>query len=93
MYEPEQTILFINKLKESDVVFDVGAHIGYYTLLSSEIVGSTGKVFAFEPDPRNSYYLKKHNCINRADNVTIVNKAVTKNDGYTWVNSNCKCTT
>jgi predicted methyltransferase len=38
-------------------VFDVGDHIGYYTLLSSEIVGSTGKVVAFEPDPKNSHYL------------------------------------
>jgi FkbM family methyltransferase len=82
-YEPEQTMLFINKLKEGDVVFDVGAHIGYYTLLSSEIVGSAGKVVAFEPDPKNSYYLRKHICINRTDNVTIVNKAVTENDGYT----------
>jgi FkbM family methyltransferase len=36
---------------EGDVVWDVGAHIGFYSCLLSQIVGETGEVFAFEPNP------------------------------------------
>ncbi len=39
---------FVNK---GDVVFDIGAHLGFYTLLLSNLVGPQGKVFAFEPNP------------------------------------------
>jgi FkbM family methyltransferase len=82
-YEPEQTMLFLGNIAEGNVVFDVGAHVGYYTLLSSIIVGSAGKVVAFEPDPKNNYYLGRHMIINKASNVSIVNKAVTNMKGQT----------
>lgn len=36
---------------QDDVVFDIGAHLGFYTLLLSRLVGERGKVFAFEPNP------------------------------------------
>lgn len=44
-WEPEETKLISSLLKEGDV-FDVGANVGYFTLLASEVVGTTGKVFA-----------------------------------------------
>jgi FkbM family methyltransferase len=40
-------------LKDGDYLWDVGANIGYYTRLFADIVGSEGKVFAFEPSPKN----------------------------------------
>jgi len=40
-----------NFVKNGDVVFDIGAHLGYYTLLLSKVVGEKGKVIAFEPNP------------------------------------------
>jgi FkbM family methyltransferase len=50
-YEPEQTSWFKKCLKPGDIAIDVGASFGYYTTLSSSIVGPTGLVFAFEPSP------------------------------------------
>jgi len=35
------------------VVVDVGAHVGFYSLLASWKVGEKGKVIAIEPDPEN----------------------------------------
>ena len=43
-YEPEFFRAFIENLKEGMVVYDVGAHWGYYTLVASRVVGDTGRV-------------------------------------------------
>ena len=71
-YEPEQTRAFEELVKPGDTVLDVGAHVGYYTLLSSVLVGASGRVFAFEPNPRNYHYLDQHVYLNRCRNVTTV---------------------
>ncbi|CAN5312370.1 hypothetical protein BH10ACI1_BH10ACI1_07010 [soil metagenome] len=46
-------------VKKGDVIFDIGAHFGFYTLLLSELVGEKGKVFAFEPNPELLPSLRK----------------------------------
>lgn len=51
-FEANLTNFFINFLREDDVFFDVGAHVGYYTMLARELVGETGSVHSFEPTPR-----------------------------------------
>jgi FkbM family methyltransferase len=80
-YEPEQTQAFQKIIKPGDVVFDVGAHYGYYTLLSSELVGAKGKVFAFEPSPGNIPRLKKHLDINHCNNVQVIELALSDHEG------------
>ncbi|MBC6422595.1 MAG: FkbM family methyltransferase [Hormoscilla sp. SP5CHS1] len=40
-------------LQKGDVFVDIGAHIGYYSVIAARIVGSAGKVFAFEPEISN----------------------------------------
>jgi|YNPMSStandDraft_1061717.scaffolds.fasta_scaffold28110_2 FkbM family methyltransferase len=50
-YEPELTQLVKERVRQGMTVVDRGANIGYYTLLFSHLVGASGKVYAFEPDP------------------------------------------
>ena len=79
-WEPEETKLVSNLLKEGNVFVDVGANIGYFTLLASAAVGKTGKVFAFEPEPNNYSLLQKNVKVNRCGNVNCERKAVTNAD-------------
>jgi FkbM family methyltransferase len=80
-YEYEQRLLFERLVTEGSVVFDVGAHVGFYTLLAAILVGRRGKVYAFEPLPANIHYLRAHLRINRIANVTVIEKAVSDSSG------------
>ena len=46
-------------IKPGDYAIDVGAAIGYFTLIFAKLVGKTGKVISFEPDPRSFKILEK----------------------------------
>jgi len=61
---------------DKDVVFDIGANVGIYTLLFSDRVGPTGRVVAFEPSVRNVAQLRRHLELNHAENVDVVEGAV-----------------
>jgi len=80
-FESVQTRLFIDSLRKEATVFDVGANVGYYTLLASKIVGSKGKVYAFEPDPNNLKLLHKNVYINNCKNVTVIPFATSDKNG------------
>ena len=80
-YEAEQVASFADSINEGDVVFDIGAHWGYFTLLASECSGPTGRVFAFEPLPHNLVRLRRHVDVNECDNVTVLGLAVSDRDG------------
>ncbi len=75
-YEPYETKLILRQTKEGDVVVDVGANIGYYTVLLADKVGKTGKVYAFEPDKTNFEILEKNIRANNFKNVIAINAAV-----------------
>lgn len=79
--EPMTTDLFGEIVNEGDVVLDLGANIGYYAVLFAKRVGKGGRVFAFEPDPRNLPVLRKNVEANGYKNVTVVEKAVSDRNG------------
>jgi FkbM family methyltransferase len=81
IFEQEETELFRKIVKEGDVVVDVGANIGYYTLLASKLVGKEGRVYAFEPEPENYSFLLKNLKINNVSNVIALQKAVSNKGG------------
>ncbi|HEX9680186.1 MAG TPA: FkbM family methyltransferase [Anaerolineales bacterium] len=59
-YEPQLQAAIRTFAGPSMTVYDVGANLGYTSLLLARAVGPTGKVFAFEPDPRNLNRLAGH---------------------------------
>ncbi len=77
-YEPFTTKLLKEKIHKGDIVLDIGAHIGYFTLIAAQKVGKKGKVYAFEPEPNNFAILSKNIKENNYMNVELVNKAVVK---------------
>jgi FkbM family methyltransferase len=80
-YEPEQTALFQEWIRPGATVLDVGAHVGYYTLISSVLAGPRGRVLAFEPNPRNCAFLRRHVAINGLRNVEVEPAAVAEAAG------------
>lgn len=68
-------------VKVGAVFFDIGANVGFYSLLAAELVGPAGSVFAFEPLPRNVQLLARHLQLNRVRNCTVVEAAVSDHSG------------
>lgn len=79
-YEAYETEWFTNIVRAGDTVVDIGANMGWYTLIASRIVGNTGKVIAFEPEQSNFELLTKNVSTNGMDNVTCYQKAVGENN-------------
>lgn len=82
-YESKKAKLFASEISKSEVVFDIGSNVGYYSLLSSILVGAGGKIIAFEPVPRNISYFRKNMELNKRTNVTLIEAAIGNHDGYT----------
>lgn len=81
VWEPHLSALIGSRLKAGDVFCDVGANIGYYTVLAAPIVGDTGKVVAIEPSPATHEILAKNVKLNKASNVRMVRAAVSDRPG------------
>jgi len=83
-YEYDKQQMFAKTVKPGSIVFDIGAQAGFYTLLASVLVGDKGRVFAFEPLPRNLFYLKEHLALNNINNVTVIEAAVSNRSGVSY---------
>jgi FkbM family methyltransferase len=70
-FEQSEINLLCSLAKPGDFVVDIGANIGLHTLHLSRVVGSAGRVFAFEPDPANLEILKHNIQANSCENVTV----------------------
>jgi FkbM family methyltransferase len=80
LYEYEKQQVIAREVRPGSVFYDVGANVGFYSLLASSLVGK-GRVFAFEPVPRNLDYLRKHLAINRVANAEVLALAVSDKVG------------
>lgn len=81
-YEPEVWQHLMSQVKPGDIIADVGAYIGLYTIALAQRVGSGGKIFAFEPDPINFDVLKRQIELNQLEErVNLVQAAVGASDG------------
>jgi FkbM family methyltransferase len=72
--------LLFKRIKEGMIVFDIGAHIGIFSLGAAKRVGITGKVYCFEPSPETIEILKQHISFNEWQNRMEIIAAVVSNN-------------
>jgi FkbM family methyltransferase len=81
-YEPDLQSALRELVPASVVIFDVGANIGYVSLLLARVAGEKGKVFAFEALPSNVEQLRRNLALNKMEaRVTVIAGAVTQSSG------------
>jgi FkbM family methyltransferase len=88
-YEPEVSDLILRAVEPKDVVIDVGANIGYFTVMMGMLVGENGRVLSFEPGSNTLDRLKNNIKINDLRNITLIEQPVTDTIGETsfYINS------
>lgn len=74
-YEKHETALVREVVRAGDTVLDIGANIGYYSVLFASLVGDAGCVHAFEPHPDNALLLRKNLDLNGFSQRVRVNQA------------------
>jgi FkbM family methyltransferase len=86
IWEPHIRNLALALLKPGDVVLDVGAHIGWHSLMFADCVGPTGAVHCFEPLPDNLYLLFRNVFQNNLENrISIHALALSDREGKTTI--------
>jgi FkbM family methyltransferase len=81
-YETRDRDLILPLVPSGGTCLDVGANVGYYTLHFAKRVGPRGRVFAFEPDPRNAARLRRNIALNGFDSfASVMEAAVSDRDG------------
>ena len=83
--EPEQKFIIESTLKPGMVAFDLGANLGYYTVMMARLVGDSGRVYAVEPFPDNFRLLGENIHRNQLKNVQLENVAI----GPRTANNSC----
>lgn len=76
IYHKQMTEVVKSIITRGMVCLDIGAMIGYFTLIMARLVGEEGKIFAFEPEPHNFDLLVRNIAVNGFGNVTAVPKAI-----------------
>lgn len=78
---PLQRVLEQN-LQSGQVFYDVGANVGFFTLIAARLVGMTGRVYAFEPVPANAAAIRHNLELNDFGHVDVIEKAVSDHAGF-----------
>ena len=80
-YEPEMTMTLNSLLMEGDTFVDLGANEGYFSIIASKIVGSTGKVISIEPQSRLQSVIFRNMYENKAFNIDVFQRAISDRIG------------
>jgi len=88
LWEPRTTKFLKDNLKPGQVFYDIGASVGYYTIMASNLVGNSGMVYAFEPFEENLEMLNENIKNNKSDNVVVIPRAVSSKSGKLKLFSN-----
>ena len=79
--EPEQQMWLLENIKAGDVVYDIGANIGFFALLCGKLTGQGGRVEAFEPNPICADACRKNITLNGYDHVNVQQIALSDSEG------------
>ena len=90
IWEPKITELVKKLLQPSQTFIDIGAAAGWFTLLASSIVGESGKVIAFEPNPTRFQMIKESASLNGFSNIIVSDKALGEKQESTFIGGRCK---
>jgi FkbM family methyltransferase len=85
-YEPGVAAIFSRYVKPGMSVVDIGANIGYFTMLSASLVGPSGLVMAVEPNPENIKALEASRRVNGFDQVLVIQAAAGRQTGLLALN-------
>lgn len=85
VWEPELTSFMLRTLRPGMTMVDIGANIGYFSILAAAKVGEGGRVFAFEPGKRNVELMEKNITANGFRNIIVMRAAVTAVSGKTML--------
>ena len=80
--EPRTTALFERILRPGAAYVDVGAHVGYHSLVAARLVGAGGRVFSIDPQPYNCAKILTNAELNGFANITVIAAAVAEADGF-----------
>lgn len=72
---------FAARLRSGDVFYDIGANVGFFTIVAAKLVGETGKVYAFEPGSKNAAQIRHNAQMNNFSQVEVIEKAVSHTSG------------
>jgi FkbM family methyltransferase len=80
-YEVPIQNIFAQYLKAGDVFYDIGANVGFFSIIAAKLVGDTGKVYAFEPGEDNVHSVRHNAQLNNFSQVEVIAKAVSHTTG------------
>ena len=86
-FEPYKTKAFLDSYKPGMVLYDIGAHIGYFSIMASAINQAKGQIYSFEPRPSNRAFFEKHAELNGASDIKLFPYAVGDKEGKVRFNT------
>lgn len=83
--EPDFQAAFAERIRPGDVVYDLGANVGFYTVLAARLVGPAGRVVAFEPFAESAARARANAARNGFGHVEVVEAAVSDAPGTAFL--------
>lgn len=81
-YESYKTRAFLDNFEPGSIFLDIGAHFGYYSSMAATVSRGEGWIYSLEPRPMNIKFFRRHIEINDFRNITLIEAAAGKYDGF-----------
>ena len=75
-YESKVKQVIQSNLSNGEVFIDIGANIGFFSILGAKLVGESGRVFSYEPNPNCTERINRNIKLNGYENLNVINKAI-----------------